>query len=42
MDQPIKAPDDMRMDVVLQTSLVEFLSRNGKGIEDILKRRVFF
>ena len=41
MDQPIKAPDDMRMDVVLQTSLVEFLSRNGKGIEDILKRRAF-
>ena len=41
MDEPIKAPDDMRMDVVLQTSLVEFLSRNGKGIEDILKRRAF-
>jgi hypothetical protein len=41
MDQPLKAPDDMRMDVILQNALVDFLSRNGKAIEDILKRRAY-
>jgi len=41
MDEPLKAPDDMRIDVVLQNALIEYLSRNGKSIDDILKRRAF-
>ena len=41
MDEPLKAPDDMRIDIILQNSLMEFLKRNGKTIEDVLKRRAF-
>ena len=41
MDKPLEAPDDMRIDIVLQNTLTEFLSRNGKSIEDVLKRRAF-
>lgn len=41
MDKPLPAPDDMRIDVILQNTLKEFLSRNGKTIEDVLKRRPF-
>jgi len=41
MDKPLEAPDDMRIDVVLQNALVEFLSRNGKELQDILRRRAF-
>lgn len=41
MDDPIPAPDDMRIDVILQTALTDFVSKNGKEMEDVLKRKAF-
>jgi len=39
--EPIEAPDDTRLDVQLKDLLTEFISRDGKSIEDILKRKPF-
>jgi len=41
MDDPIPAPDDMRIDVILQTALTDFVSKNGKELEDVMKRKAF-
>ena len=41
MDDPIPAPDDMRIDVILQTALTDFVSKNGQQLQDVLKRKAF-
>lgn len=38
---PIEAPDDTRLDVQMKDLLTEFISRDGKSIEDVLKRKPF-
>jgi len=41
MDDPLAAPDDMRIDVILQNGLTNFVSKNGKQLEDVLKRKSY-
>ena len=38
---PLEAPDDTKIDVQLKELLTEFISRDGKSIEDVLKRKPF-
>jgi len=37
----LEAPDDTKVDVQLKELLTEFVSRDGKNIEDILKRKPY-
>jgi hypothetical protein len=42
MDEPLQAPDDMRIDVQLKEVLVDFVSRApGKSLSDIKKSKAF-
>ena len=38
---PIEAPDDTKIDIQLKELLTTFISRDGKSIEDVLKRKPF-
>jgi len=38
---PIEAPDDTKIDVQLKELLTEFISRDGKNFEDVLKRKPY-
>jgi len=42
MDEPLEAPDDMRIDIQLKEVLTEFVSRApGKTLSDIKKSKAF-
>ena len=38
---PIEAPDDTKIDIQLKELLTDFISRDGKSIEDVFKRKPF-
>ena len=38
---PIEAPDDAKIDIALKELLTEFISRDGKNLEDVLKSKPF-
>ena len=38
---PIEAPDDTKIDVQLKELLTEFISRDGKDLSDVMKRKPY-
>jgi hypothetical protein len=41
MDDPIEAPDDTKVSVQLKEALTDFISRKGKDMSDVLKRKPY-